>query len=451
MDRTHNEILFGGGAGGGKTTLACAWLIIVSLMYPGIRCVIGRKELKRLKQSVLLTLFDIFGEWELKHGTHYVYNGSAGTITFYNGSELQLMDLDRLPSDPNYERLGSVEYTFGFIEEASEVEEKAKEVVRSRLRYKLTEYDLVPKLLMTCNPSKNWLYSGYYKPSKEGTLAEDKAFIQSLVTDNPYISPHYIESLKKLKDRVLRERLLNGNWEYEDSDNALFQYDDLLDMFSTTLEQDIPQKEGEPPKPKVEQYISVDAARFGNDKAVLKRWVGLKLVEMKEFGKSATTLIEEEVRKMCASYFIPMSNVVVDEEGVGGGVVDHLKCKGFVGGSSPIDRRTDSEKQNRTEYKINYRNLRAQCYHKLAELVSEKKIAIAIDNQEYKNTVIQELEQIKVINIDTDGKFQIIGKDDIKLNIGRSPDYADTLMMRMYFEVNPKKHGWIVGPKTGSL
>ncbi len=34
-----------------------------------------------------------------------------------------------------------------------------------------------------------------------------------------------------------------------------------------------------------------------------------------------------------------------------------------------------------------------------------------------------------------DAPLQIASKDEIKEAIGRSPDYADTLMMRMYFEV----------------
>lgn len=421
------EILFGGGAGGGKTTLACAWLVISSLLYPGTRYLIGRKELKRLKQSVLLSLFDLFGQWGMKPGVHYRYNTTESNIKIYNGSEFHLMDLDKLPSDPNYERLGSIEYTAGFIEEAAEVEQKAKEVIRSRIRYKLRDYNLVPKLLMTCNPSKNWLYQEFYKPWKEGRLSSDRAFIQSLVTDNPHIAPEYITSLRSLKDRILRERLLNGNWEYEDSDNALFYYDALLDMFSNTIEEE------------ETQYISCDAARFGNDKAVIVRWRGLKPIWYKEYPKSATTMIEEEIRRIAAEYFIPMSRVIVDEEGVGGGIVDHLKCKGFVGNATPIDRRKDFEKELKTEYKINYKNLRAQCYHKLSELVNDHKIAISLEDMEFKDKLIQELEQIRRVNVDDDTKFQIIPKDEIKLAIGRSPDYADTMMMRMWFEVNPER------------
>ena len=399
---------------------------------------IGRKELKRLKQSILPTLFDLFSSWGLKKDRDYIYNSTAGEIIFPKarppGTDLDqaskfiFMDLSHQPNDPNYERLGSLEFTGAFIEEAAEVEQKAKEVVFSRIRYKLNEFGIIPKLLLTCNPSKNWLYSEFFKPSREGKLPEYKAFIQALVTDNPHISEHYILSLKRLKDKILRERLLHGNWEYEESDLALFIYDKLIDMF----EQEVTDNDSL-------GFLSCDAARFGNDKAVIVRWIGLHAVEFWEYEKSATTVIEDKLKEIAAIHHIPMSRVIVDEEGVGGGIVDHLKCKGFVGGSSPIDRRRDREKEKETEYKLNYKNLRAQCYHKFAELTNEGMVAITIDHEEFKNMTIEEGEQIRRVNADSDNKFQIIPKDEIKLAIGRSPDYLDTLMMRFYFEINPER------------
>ena len=399
---------------------------------------IGRKELKRLKQSILPTLFDLFSSWGLKKDRDYIYNSTAGEIIFPKarppGTDLDqaskfiFMDLSHQPNDPNYERLGSLEFTVAFIEEAAEVEQKAKEVVFSRIRYKLNEFGIIPKLLLTCNPSKNWLYSEFFKPSREGKLPEYKAFIQALVTDNPHISEHYILSLKRLKDKILRERLLHGNWEYEESDLALFIYDKLIDMF----EQEVTDNDSL-------GFLSCDAARFGNDKAVIVRWIGLHAVEFWEYEKSATTVIEDKLKEIAAIHHIPMSRVIVDEEGVGGGIVDHLKCKGFVGGPSPIDRRRDREKEKETEYKLNYKNLRAQCYHKFAELTNEGMVAITIDHEEFKNMTIEEGEQIRRVNADSDNKFQIIPKDEIKLAIGRSPDYLDTLMMRFYFEINPER------------
>jgi hypothetical protein len=36
--------------------------------------------------------------------------------------------------------------------------------------------------------------------------------------------------------------------------------------------------------------------------------------------------------------------------------------------------------------------------------------------------------------MDKDGKLKLMPKDEIKLKLGRSPDFADALMMRMWFE-----------------
>lgn len=39
------------------------------------------------------------------------------------------------------------------------------------------------------------------------------------------------------------------------------------------------------------------------------------------------------------------------------------------------------------------------------------------------------------IDIDKDGKYKLIKKEDVKAKIGRSPDYSDAIMMRMIYEV----------------
>lgn len=429
QDKTTNEILFGGGAGGGKTTLACVWLTTNALIYPRTRWMIGRKELKRLKQSVLLTLLDLFSNWGLQQDIHFTYSSFDSVIRFFNYSEFHLMDLAPLPKDPDYERLGSIEYSGAFIEEAAEVEQKAKEVLMSRIRYRIDEFGLIPKLLMTCNPSKKWLYSEYYKPWKKGILSPDKAFIRALVTDNPHISPLYIESLRKLKDRILRERLFKGNWDYADEDNALFIHDALSDLFTNTLNQ----KDDE-----VSRYITCDAARFGTDKAVIMIWYGLKIVKIITYDKSATTLIENTIKSESVIHRVPISHIIIDEDGVGGGIVDHLKCKGFVGNASPIESKTPRE-MRQVEYKVNYQNLRAQCYYTLADKVNNREIRFECEDLEIQDTVIAECEQIKAVDVDKDVKFRIVPKDEIKEAIGHSPDYADTMMMRMFFEVKPER------------
>jgi hypothetical protein len=99
-------------------------------------------------------------------------------------------------------------------------------------------------------------------------------------------------------------------------------------------------------------------------------------------------------------------------------VSDHLKgCVAFKGGSAALN-------------KENYKNLRTQCFYKIADL--KREICIDIKHQEQ---ITNELQSIKFSNIDTDGKAAIISKDKIKETIGKSPDYADMIMMRMVFEI----------------
>lgn len=49
--------------------------------------------------------------------------------------------------------------------------------------------------------------------------------------------------------------------------------------------------------------------------------------------------------------------------------------------------------------------------------------------------LVSELDIVVQVDIDKDSKIRIISKEDVKDKIGRSPDFADSLMMRAYFEL----------------
>jgi len=105
-----------------------------------------------------------------------------------------LKDLFLFPSDPNFDSLGSLEICGAFVDEAGQCSWKAIQILLSRMRYKLKEFGIIPKLFMSTNPQKNWAYSEFYMPSKNNTIGSDKKFIQALCTDNPHLDPTYIET-----------------------------------------------------------------------------------------------------------------------------------------------------------------------------------------------------------------------------------------------------------------
>lgn len=432
-------LLFGGAAGGAKSWLGCVWLLSSCYRYPGSKWFIGRKELKRLMSSTYITWLKVCTYYKIPE-TDWKLNGQYNYIEFVagkaQGSRIDLLDLAPQPSDPLYERFGSLEYTGGWIEEAGEVEFSCFDVLKTRVGRHLNDKFSIkrPKLLLTCNPTQNWLYRVFYKPFRDSNLPLDYAFIRSLHGDNPFNPESYHEQLDKITDPVQKARLRDGLWEYSVDDLNLINYDAILEVFSNPISLN------------PLGYFSGDIARFGSDRIVLGAWRGLDLYNILEKTKQSQTQTEEDIRNMLMMERIPYSRAVVDEDGVGGGVVDHLAgIHGFVGNRAAVVKPIEGNDTGYLNVTVNYlkrenfKNLRSQCYFKLAEKINNHEILISAPITEtQRESIIEELQQIKRVDTNPDAPLQVVGKDEIKEALGRSPDYADMLMMRLYFEIVKK-------------
>ena len=294
------DIFFGGGAGGGKTWLICESRLINAIRFPGYRSYIAREELKRLMQSTYVTWTKVCKYHNIPENS-WSLNGQYNYIQFTNGSRIDLLDAKFLPTDPLYERFGSLEYTDGAIEEAGEIHPLFRDVMRSRVGRHLND-KIHPSTLITGNPKKNWTYNEFYKPWKEGTLPKNKVFIQALYNDNPYTAESYGNQLLQLSDIKLKQRLMAGNWEYENDPDMLMSYDNIIDLFTNSLEE------------VSEKYMTIDVARLGVDKAVIKIWQGLKVIFIKTIAKCGIDQLEIECRTLASEYKIPFSHIIADED-----------------------------------------------------------------------------------------------------------------------------------------
>jgi len=437
-DKAIRYLLFGGGAGGGKSWLGCEWLLQMCILYPGSKWFVGRKELKSLMGSTFITWQKVCRHhgidpesWKLNSKYNYIefVSGKA------KGSRIDLLDVRHTPSDPVFERFGSLEFTGGWLEEAGEIAYLAFDVLKSRIgRHNTAEIlgvEVAPKMLLTCNPTQNWLFRIFYKPHRDGSLPKDLAFIRALHDDNPHHPSSYAEQLASISDPILRARLYAGDWEYSVDDLALVNYEAILDLFTAELDED------------ASHYITADIARYGSDKSVIGVWEGLNLTKMIVSGKQSLEVTTGRIRDLMESERIPYRNVVVDEDGVGGGVVDALNgVQGFMGNRAPLLRPDDSVE---LEYlnvpkaylkKENYKNLRSQCHFLLAHMINTHRMAITAKmTEKEKEMVIEELRQIKRVDTSADEALRIVPKDMIKEALGRSPDFSDMMMMRMYFEM----------------
>jgi phage terminase large subunit len=418
-DNETKELLYGGAAGGGKSAIGCLWLIEMCQKYPGSRWLMGRAKLKALKETTLNTFFELTSNLNLSD--QFTYNAQQNVIYWTNGSEILLKDLFLYPADPNFDSLGSLEITGAFIDECNQIVHKAWQIVTSRCRYKLNEFNRIPKVLGSCNPSKNWTYKEFYKKSRDKTLETHKKFIQALPTDNPHLPSSYLDSLLALDDNS-RQRLYYGNWEYDNDPSTLIDLDSITDYWNPNhLKQ-----EGY-------KYMTIDVARKGKDKTVFRVWHGWVCIFRYEIAKSGLDLVVEKAKEFQRRYGVSNSNTIADEDGVGGGCVDFLCCKGFVNGSRPI-----KEFVGDAYIVTNYNNLKSQCGYKMADKIVKREIGEICNDSTVRDMTSEEMEQVKQKDIDKDGKIALVSKDVVKQMIGRSPDEWDSIMMRYWFELRPE-------------
>lgn len=399
-------LLFGGGARGGKSWLGWFWLISNCYEYPGTRWFCGREELKRLRNTTLQTFFKVCSEYEIPKDD-YRYNGQDHYISFSNGSRIDLLELKQYPSDPLFQRFGSSEYTGGWIEEAGEIPFGAFDVLKTRIGQHLNDlYDINPgKILLTCNPAKNWLYTTFYLPDKQNELPDDYAFIQSLYSDNKYREEGTAETLESLVNEAQKQRLKYGNWEYADDPDALVTFEDLIAL------KDVDKKPGM-------NYVGADIARYGDDKTSFAKMNGNWLEKIVEHKGKDTVEVGDMLIEFIQKENITPNNCGIDTVGLGAGVFDNMKAKGqkaveIISGAKATAQYESYE----------FKNLRSQMWWQFREDVKNKRIRIDMSDEELMTDLTAPRYAIK-----GEKMIQVEPKDDIKKRLGRSPDKGDAVV-----------------------
>ena len=453
-NRDAKNIGFGGGAGGGKTWLACEWLLTNCYRFPYSRWFIGREELTRLKKSTFVTFKKVCRYHNIPEEDWHL-DGQNNIIIFTNGSTIDLIDVAFKPTDEDYERFGSLEYTGGFGEEAGEWNFDAFDILKSRvgrhnyfdkLSNKMCEkpldfkenphkyphiIELPPKFLLTFNPSRGWLYRVFYEPWKKGTLEKGYVFIQTLYSDNPYTADLYGEQLDGIKNLVNKARLKDGDWEYSDDIGQMTTLEHLQDMFSNTIVKTS------------ERYMTVDIAGDGKDYCVFTIWEGLEVIDIRKVNHQSLPTTTQDIKDLASQYKIPYSRIAIDANGIGNGVAGGINgCVAFNSNSSPFltkaeirDRKKRVSDTLLPPIRTVYERLKTQCAFKLAEIINEHKIS-CVNVGVYRDEIIEDLTAcLQERDIDKEGKMKMATKEEIKAELGRSPDVGDTFLMRMYWEL----------------
>lgn len=180
--------------------------------------------------------------------------------------------------------------------------------------------------------------------------------------------------------------------------------------------------------------IGVDVARFGTDATVLTALHGKKYLKAKRLIKQGTAEVVGEVINM-ARELGPIDVIVVDETGLGGGVVDMLReaqrddtlsrittVRGVQFGAACLGE-DDKEK---------FVNVKARMFRLLADDLKDPNGLCLPPPNEGGDVYTDELPTI-MYKFDSKGRMLIESKDDYKKRTGRkSPDDSDSLALANY-------------------
>lgn len=188
------------------------------------------------------------------------------------------------------------------------------------------------------------------------------------------------------------------------------------------------------------KILGIDVARFGSDSTEFTPLHGKKQLGRKALYKQDTVQVVGEAIAYCFEVFGGWPDIiVVDETGIGGGVVDLLRdsvpddvmceIRGVqFGGAVECTGPKDCKHDDATCEKSKYVNLKARMFGLLqVDMKAEDGLSL-IDDVVY-------LEEIPTIRFQYDkkGRMQIESKDEYKKRTGRgSPDRADSLALANY-------------------
>jgi len=282
------------------------------------------------------------------------------------------------------------------------------------LRSTITATKGMMKMIGNFKGISNWMHKLKEKSKSDIEFAYFKITAWEAVREGILEYDEVMQAKRDLPEKIFKELY---EAEQSEDEGQLIMNESIIKLFSNThIESGV-------------KYITADIARLGKDKTVIFVWDGWRVIEIKEMLVSKVNESVDAINTLATAHNVNRSNIIVDEDGVGGGVKDYLNCLGFVNNSKPVKYRNKEE---------NFVNLKTQCYYKLAEIINRNEIYVNC-NELQERMLTEELEMVRLAKEVDAQKIALKNKDEIKKIIGRSPDYSDGLMLRVWFELKPPR------------
>lgn len=287
------------------------------------------------------------------------------------------------------------------------------------LRSTLTATKAPMKLIGNFGGSANWMHG---LKEKAETDPENWAYFRVTAYDavrEGILDAEEVEQARAdLPPKIFRQLYLA---EEQESDDMLLTFESIKDLWTNTHVKRTGYK-----------YITADIAMYGSDRFILLVWDGWTIIDAVSWEKCEAPEVEKIIKQMAEKHGVPRSRIAYDADGLGTFLKGYLKgAKPFHNGGSPIP-------QHGKKFKVNYKNLKSQCGYELAKVINKGLMHIASSLVSVSD-VKKELECLRSYALDTDGKVQLFPKKEIKKLLGVSPDWLDAILMRMVFDLSPKR------------
>jgi len=183
-----------------------------------------------------------------------------------------------------------------------------------------------------------------------------------------------------------------------------------------------------------ELVLGVDVARFGGDESVLCVRDFNGVVRLSGYRKHDTMFLVGKIIELVRGYGIAPENIKVDCVGLGAGVVDRLREQGLA--VQEVNFGAPSASPER------FANLRAECYWAVREaLKPEGGFSLPDDERLVADLAVQRLRYT------SRGQIMLVGKDDLRREIGRSVDRADALALSFARGRPYGPRAWVIGAR----
>ena len=271
-------------------------------------------------------------------------------------------------------------------------------------------------------------YEEYGTPQE--LFIKSVAFVEAKLRDNIQLmrsDPTYLANLANQNEEQ-RARDLEGNWKYKTVGDDILKIEHMESLYSNSIQT------GDGIR-----RASCDIALEGGDSLVMWLWVGwhIQNVYVCKLNSRQTVL---SVKAKLEEWGVREENFTYDLNGLG------QFFKGFFDKSIPFNNRESVEEK----YKFIYDNIKSQSAYTFAQKIIEKEISIesgllerkysgkGFSNLSLSQILMNERKCIRAAEESADKGFCLIKKKDMKRIVGHSPDYLESLLMRMIFDIKKK-------------